>query len=128
MSKYSDAQVELLSRIFGALSNPTRLRIVMRLASCCAPGTVCDAEEGAACCVGDLGEDLGVCASTVSHHLKELRAAGLMRSRRRGRRIECWIDPEVLRALARFFSAPLGGAGDAAEAVTARSADEGETP
>lgn len=106
MSNSADDQVERLARIFGALSNPNRLRIFVRLASCCPPGTVCDEERGAACCVGELGEEVDVAASTVSHHLKELRDAGLIRSRRCGRKIECWIDPDVLRALAEFFSAP----------------------
>lgn len=106
MSNNVDDQVERLARIFGALSNANRLRIFMRLVSCCPPGTVCDEDEGAACCVGELGEEVDVAASTVSHHLKELRDAGLIRSRRRGRSVECWIDPEVLRALAEFFGAP----------------------
>jgi len=111
MPNYADDEVEGLARIFGALSNPNRLRIFIRLASCCAPGTVCEpgtmcTQSEAVCCVGDLGEDLDVAASTVSHHLKELRDAGLMCSRRRGRRVECWIDPEVLRVLSAFFAAP----------------------
>lgn len=103
VSKYSDGDIEVLARVFGALSHPNRLRIFLRLASCCAPGTVCEDSE-AACCVGDLGEEVEVGASTVSHHLRELRDAGLMRSRRCGRRIECWIDPEMLRAVTEFFA------------------------
>jgi len=106
MSNNAEDRIERLARIFGALSNPNRLRMFMRLASCCPAGTVCDGDEIECCCVGELGEEVDVAASTVSHHLKELRDAGLMKSRRCGRRIECWIDPEVLRALAEFFSAP----------------------
>ncbi len=41
--------------------------------------------------------------STVSHHLKELRQAGLVQMERKGRQVECWIEPGVVDALARFF-------------------------
>lgn len=59
-------------------------------------------------CVGDLGKDLGLAASTVSYHLKELRQAGLMRVERSGKTVECWIDEDAVRLLAAFF---IGGKG-----------------
>jgi ArsR family transcriptional regulator len=43
-------------------------------------------------------------ASTISHHMKELRQAGLVRMERRGQKIECWIDPEIIANLQGFFS------------------------
>ena len=55
-------------------------------------------------CVGELGQDLGIGLSTISHHIKELRRAGLIRMERRGQKIECWIDPETLAAVRDFFS------------------------
>jgi DNA-binding transcriptional ArsR family regulator len=89
--------------MFKALSSPQRLRMFLKLATTC-----CSSEakrEGASfCCAGDLGADLQLAASTVSHHLTELRQAGLMQVRRRGRRIDCWVEPETLRGLATFFS------------------------
>lgn len=89
--------------MFKALSNPQRLRIFLELTRCCGP-TACDAsEEGIRRCVGDLGEDLDVQPSTVSHHIKELRQAGLMRVERRGRKIECWVCDDALELLAAFF-------------------------
>jgi ArsR family transcriptional regulator len=54
-------------------------------------------------CVGGLGRDLGLAPSTVSHHIKELREAGLIRVERRGQNIHCWIDSDVVRSLADFF-------------------------
>ena len=57
-------------------------------------------------CVGVIGGDLEIAPSTVSHHLKELRQAGLVHMERRGQTIECWVEPETLRLLADFFEVP----------------------
>ena len=94
--------IDRYADMFKALSNPHRLNIFLRLASCGTGGIACRAEQ--ACeCVGDLGCNLGIAPSTVSHHLKELHRAGLIRSRRQGQRIECWVDPEVINSLMHFF-------------------------
>jgi ArsR family transcriptional regulator len=42
--------------------------------------------------------------STISHHLKELRQAGLIQMERRGQKMECWIDPNTVKAMGAFFS------------------------
>ncbi len=55
-------------------------------------------------CVGDMGEGMGIATSTLSHHIKELRRAGLIRMQRSGQRVECWVDPQTLRDLSEFFS------------------------
>jgi ArsR family transcriptional regulator len=108
MSKYRDEEIGAFAEIFKALSNPNRLRIFLRLASCCAPGTRAsidtDVDPEGCACVGELGQDLGIVPSTISHHIKELRRAGLIRMERRGQKIECWIDPETVVALREFFS------------------------
>lgn len=109
MSKYRSQQLDRLARVFSALANPNRLRIFIRLASCCAPGTICDDEAAMRRCVGEIGRELDVSPSTVSHHLKELRDAGLIRSQRRGQRIECWVDADVVHELTEFFGQPLHG-------------------
>lgn len=95
--------IEKYAEIFKALSNPHRLKIFLNLVSCCSPGTVwtVDAQEGR--CVGDLAKDLDIVASTVSHHIKELRQAGLIKMRRAGQKIECWVDPEIIKELEAFF-------------------------
>ena len=90
--------------MFKALSNPNRLIIFQRLASCCKPGTGSVVEANDTACVGDLGRELGIVPSTVSHHVKELRQAGLIQTRRRGQKIECWIDPGVVEQLKQFFT------------------------
>lgn len=103
MSNYRIKDPALLAAAFKALSNPHRLQLFMRLAKCCAPGDpapACDAKS----CVGDLTQGLDIAPSTVSHHLKELRQAGLIHMERRGQTIECWAEPFALAALADFFA------------------------
>jgi ArsR family transcriptional regulator len=91
-----------------ALSNPNRLRIFVQLTQSCPPAASCSADEqGMRRCVGELGQDLALAPSTVSHHIKELRQAGLIRVERRGQNIHCWIDADVLRSLADFFQRSL---------------------
>ena len=107
MSNSRDNNTEKFAEMFKALSNPNRLKIFLRLISCCQPGMVNSINpntgmEGCAC-VGELGQDLGIVASTISHHIKELRQAGLIRMERRGQKMECWIDPETIAALQGFF-------------------------
>ena len=72
--------------------------------ACCEPGTKCEAEEATKFCVGELGEGLDIAPSTLSHHLKELNRAGLVSMERRGKNVECWVDPEILGQLSQFFS------------------------
>jgi ArsR family transcriptional regulator, arsenate/arsenite/antimonite-responsive transcriptional repressor len=55
--------------------------------------------------VGQLGRDLGIAPSTVSHHIKELRQAGLICLKRHGRNVECRVEAALLRELAEFFAA-----------------------
>ncbi len=83
-----------------------------RLVACCAPGTVFTAEPAACACAGELGDGLTLAPSTVSHHLRELQLAGLVRTARRGRHIDCWIDPDAVSALAGVFLPAGTAAGD----------------
>lgn len=73
------------ARVFKALSDETRLRLVTLLA-----------EQGSdgALCVGALARRLGVTQSAVSQHLAVLRMAGLVIDERRG----CFVHYRVNRA------------------------------
>ncbi len=93
--------------MFGALGNPNRLRIFLRLMSCCGPESPGLTDEQATAFVGELGKDLGIAASTVSHHIKELHRSGLIQMGRRGQRVACWVDRATLRELSEFFSQQL---------------------
>ena len=96
--------LEALAEIFKALSNPNRLKIFYRLASCCAPGTVGIIDGRTSAYVGELGEELDIVKSTVSHHIKELRRVGLIRTRRQGQKIECWVDPHLVARIRNFLT------------------------
>jgi ArsR family transcriptional regulator len=108
MSNYrTDVDVDEAAARFQALASPARLQLFLRLAACCqAPGGGCCDPEDVRRCVGELGAGLDLAPSTVSHHLKELRRAGLIRCERRGRFVDCWVDPETLRDLRRWFEVP----------------------
>ena len=69
----SDQTVQL-AETFGLLADPTRLSIVL----------TCLEREIAA---GDIAEELGISSSLVSHHLRLLRAARMLRAERRGKQV-----------------------------------------
>jgi ArsR family transcriptional regulator len=101
MSNYPKEEVHRFAEVFKALSNPNRLQIFLSLVSCCPPGTKCNYSDAAMRrCVGELGQGLEIDPSTVSHHLKELRRAGLIRMERRGKNILCWVDGETVLGVA----------------------------
>lgn len=50
-------------------------------------------------CVCDVGEMLGLSTALVSHHLRTLRASGLLRERRSGRWVFYSLDLERLAGL-----------------------------
>ena len=68
-------RAEELARVFKALGDPTRVRLVSLIA----------AHEGAEACVCDLTAPVGLSQGTVSHHLKQLVDAGLLTREQRGR-------------------------------------------
>jgi ArsR family transcriptional regulator, arsenate/arsenite/antimonite-responsive transcriptional repressor len=103
MSKFLNTDTQELALAFKALSNPNRLQIFMQLLACCPAGTACSISEAQKFCVSDLGKNLDIAPSTLSHHIKELHHAGLLRMQRRGQHIDCWVDPDKVRTLQHFF-------------------------
>jgi ArsR family transcriptional regulator len=69
-----------------AVAEPTRARIVALLSH---------GEH----CVCDVGEMLGLSPALVSHHLRTLRASGLLRERRSGRWVYYSLDLDRLASL-----------------------------
>ena len=80
-----------LSRLFKALGDPVRLRILSRITS---------APNGEICVCDITGGDLEVSGPTVSHHLKVLREAGLIEGERRGTWVYYRPVPESLKQMA----------------------------
>ncbi len=107
MSKYSRDPLEPVAEAFKALGSPQRLRILAALGGdCCTPS--CDgpaaSPHGVHRRVGEIAASLDLAPSTVSHHLKALREAGLMRVEKRGRTIECWVCRDAIGTIARFLA------------------------
>jgi DNA-binding transcriptional ArsR family regulator len=73
---------ELCSRYLKALADPERLRIVQCLRS--GPRTV-----------GDISDEVNSVIANVSHHLKQLRRAGVVRGKRQGRNVTYSICPNL---------------------------------
>lgn len=78
--------VNALSDTFKVLSDPTRLRILLAMGE----------EEVCVCCISEL---LGMSVSAVSHQLKTLRQAHLVKTRRDGRNIYYSMDDHHVRTL-----------------------------
>ncbi len=84
--------------LFKALGDPARVRIVNMLAT---------ARE--AVCVCELTPQLGLSQPTVSHHLRKLSDAGLLRREQRGTWAFYSLDRDALarlQAVATFVEAP----------------------
>lgn len=104
MSNNSPVNIEELADIFKALSNPNRLKIMRKLMDCCSLGTTIqlDARKSTAY-IGELGADLGIGKSTISHHIKELKRVKLILTERHGQKIQCWINPKLVNSVGDFF-------------------------
>ncbi len=91
--------IERLSKLFRALSSPQRLALFERLR---AAAIDCSEEGTSEMCVCDIAGGVKLSLSTVSHHLKELKEAGLIRCDKRGQRVLCSVNPEALQELQTF--------------------------
>jgi len=91
-SKMDEQSVKRQSRIFKALSDPTRLKIIKLL-------SVRDM------CVCEIMAALDMTQPTASHHLNILESAGLLSDRRQGK----WVfyslaNPKILSAISKIPS------------------------
>lgn len=93
-SSLSADTAELLAPAFKALGDPVRLRLMSMIAS--APG--------GEVCVCDLTPAFALSGATISHHLKTLRATGLVESDRRGTWVYYRARTPLLRHLATLLS------------------------
>lgn len=77
-----------------ALADPTRLMIALAL------------RDGGELCVCDLAWVVERAQNLVSHHVRRLRAAGLVRSRRDGKMVMYALTPSGERLVASVTAAP----------------------
>lgn len=74
-SSLTTEDAERVARVFKALGDPTRVRLLSLIAA----GT------GGEACICDLTEPVGLSQGTVSHHMKLLADAGLVTREQRGK-------------------------------------------
>lgn len=93
-----EEQAAELAKVFKALGDPVRLRLLSMIAS----------RAGGEVCVCDLTPAFDLSQPTISHHLKLLRQAGLIDCERRGTWVYYWLLPEMTDRLAGILTRPAG--------------------
>ncbi|MFJ1748455.1 ArsR/SmtB family transcription factor [Streptomyces sp. NPDC088116] len=91
-----EGQAETLAKVFKALGDPVRLRLLSMIAS----------RAGGEVCVCDLTPAFGLSQPTISHHLKLLKQAGLIDSERRGTWVYYRPLPRMTDRLAAILTRP----------------------
>jgi ArsR family transcriptional regulator, arsenate/arsenite/antimonite-responsive transcriptional repressor len=79
----SDEQIHLIAK---ALADPRRLELLRQIGSC---------DEPSQC--ADIKDHHEVSAATLSHHMKELETAGLVRATRDGKFVSYTLRRDVLQ-------------------------------
>ena len=90
----NDASAEELANVFAALADPVRLRLFDLVRRAGTTGV----------CSCDLVEPLERSQPTISHHLKVLREAGLVESRREGTWLWYTVVTESLDSANQFLA------------------------
>jgi ArsR family transcriptional regulator len=91
----SDDEAEATARIFRALADAARVKIVNVLAT-----------SDDAVCACDFMPSLGLAQATVSHHLKVLTDAGLLEREQRGKWAYFTLDADVLARVGNLVRLP----------------------
>ncbi|WP_396652561.1 ArsR/SmtB family transcription factor [Microbacterium sp. Se5.02b] len=84
------ADAERVARVFKALGDPTRVRLLSLIA----------AGAGGEACICDLTEPVGLSQGTVSHHMKLLADAGLVTREQRGKWAYFALNSDAMDAAA----------------------------
>lgn len=96
------ASLARISSAFKALSNETRLAVFenIRLGQYCKAMPHED-NRPSVCCVAS---NFNISLSTISHHLKELRQAGLIDCERKGQSIFCEPNEETIKMMIDYLT------------------------
>jgi ArsR family transcriptional regulator len=89
-----------LAAIFKALADPNRLAIFQLVRERGGEGRT---EEETERSISRIAAEFDLTLSTVSHHIKELRTAGLIRCEKVGQTVYCTPDPRALDAIEQFL-------------------------
>lgn len=89
-----------LAKAFKALSHPNRLQIYQELVQ----RRQMDSKDMCGCGLTEFINALNVGAPTVSHHIKELVNADLIRVERNGKFITCFLNEDMRDQLKDFFA------------------------
>jgi ArsR family transcriptional regulator, arsenate/arsenite/antimonite-responsive transcriptional repressor len=92
----SESDVDGLERVFKALADRHRVRILNRLLSA----------RGDAVCVCEFEDLLGLKQSTVSYHLKQLLDAGIVTREKRGSYAYFSLDPAAFERIREVLAVP----------------------
>jgi ArsR family transcriptional regulator, arsenate/arsenite/antimonite-responsive transcriptional repressor len=90
-----DDQIIRYADMFAAMGTESRLRIMQLLLSAHPDGMV----------AGDIGNELGIPPSTLSHHLEKLKAESLVQVRREGTFLRYSASADALQELLGFLYA-----------------------
>ncbi|CAN5465510.1 metalloregulator ArsR/SmtB family transcription factor [soil metagenome] len=85
-----------LAAVFKALADPARVKLLSLIA----------AGDGGEACICDLTSQLDLTQPTVSHHMKQLVAAGLVSREQRGKWAYYRVNETALEQVAQIISAP----------------------
>ncbi|RTL63842.1 MAG: ArsR family transcriptional regulator [Hyphomicrobiales bacterium] len=94
-AKAKDADIARFADMLAALGTETRLRIVQLLLKAHPEGMV----------VGEIGVELGIPASTLSHHLEKLKNEGLVGCQRESTFLRYTANTEALQEILSFLFA-----------------------
>lgn len=100
-----------VARVFKALGDPVRLRILSIVAS----------RAGGEVCVCDITDAFELSQPTISHHLKVLKEVGLLTSERRASWVYYRLVPETLGELSALLTPPATEAASLPAAAAAVS-------
>jgi len=98
----AEPRTQDMAKVFRALGDPSRLAIFELVRDCCGDEmahSTADLRNS----VSEIAKQFDLSLSTVSHHLKELRTAGLIRCERQGQHIFCSVDAEVVGMVEQFL-------------------------
>jgi DNA-binding transcriptional ArsR family regulator len=101
---------EELVKIFKALANENRLKILEAIknnrsqCSCCpADVGLMEFGDGSICCVEEIVGQFDMAQSTISQHLKELHNAGLLDRHKKAQWVYYTVNRKMLETLAEYL-------------------------